>query len=71
MDTNNKALVVLRLCDVIGAKATPATGALQDVPGGVGADNNHESLVYRLEVFAYVPGGSVKEKGAGCSSSGG
>eukprot|EP00903_Cladosiphon_okamuranus_P016711 g15404.t1 len=81
--SNNKTLL-LRLGDVIGAKATtPATininGVLQDgtgTGGGCADDHNHnhnhnqyEGFVHRLEVFAYVPGGNTTEKETGCSAS--
>eukprot|EP00752_Nemacystus_decipiens_P001239 g1238.t1 len=59
---NNKALL-LRLGDVIGAKAIPATS--QD------AGNKHGIFSHRLEIFAYVPGGDSTEKQAGCAASGG
>lgn len=67
---NNKALL-LRLGDIIGAKATPATvnSVVQDGAWGEGADN--EKFVHRLEVFAYVPGGNATERTTGCAASGG
>lgn len=59
---NNKALL-LRLDDVVGARATPTTSG--------GAWNKQEGFIHRLEVFAYVPGGNSTEKQTGCTASGG